>query len=119
MGAELLGKVLGIVGLGRIGKEVATRMQSFGMRVRRGHERGGGCRVRSVSAVQLFINIQIERWISASPSSSQTIGYDPITPPEVSATWGVEQMSLEQLWPQCDYITVHTPLLPSTVGEIT
>lgn len=40
MGAELLGKVLGIVGLGRIGKEVATRMQSFGMRVRRGHEPG-------------------------------------------------------------------------------
>uniref|UniRef100_A0A669FBM9 phosphoglycerate dehydrogenase n=1 Tax=Oreochromis niloticus TaxID=8128 RepID=A0A669FBM9_ORENI len=77
MGAELYGKVLGIVGLGRIGKEVASRMQSFGMK---------------------------------------TIGYDPITPPEVSATWGVEQMSLEQLWPQCDYITVHTPLLPSTVG---
>uniref|UniRef100_A0A3Q1IRP8 phosphoglycerate dehydrogenase n=1 Tax=Anabas testudineus TaxID=64144 RepID=A0A3Q1IRP8_ANATE len=77
MGAELYGKVLGIVGLGRIGKEVASRMQSFGMR---------------------------------------TIGYDPITPPEVSASWGVEQMQLEQLWPQCDYITVHTPLMPSTVG---
>ncbi|XP_071781414.1 D-3-phosphoglycerate dehydrogenase [Centroberyx gerrardi] len=77
MGAELYGKTLGIVGLGRIGKEVATRMQSFGMK---------------------------------------TIGYDPITPPEVSATWGVEQMSLEQLWPQCDYITVHTPLMPSTAG---
>ncbi|KAM4559054.1 D-3-phosphoglycerate dehydrogenase [Odontesthes bonariensis] len=77
MGAELYGKVLGIVGLGRIGKEVATRMQAFGMR---------------------------------------TIGYDPITPPEVTAGWGVEQMSLEQLWPQCDYITVHTPLMPSTVG---
>ncbi|KAL7385220.1 hypothetical protein ABVT39_017874 [Epinephelus coioides] len=77
MGAELYGKVLGIVGLGRIGKEVASRMQSFGMR---------------------------------------TIGYDPITPPEVAASWGVEPMSLEQLWPQCDYITVHTPLMPSTVG---
>uniref|UniRef100_A0A8C3AZE5 phosphoglycerate dehydrogenase n=1 Tax=Cyclopterus lumpus TaxID=8103 RepID=A0A8C3AZE5_CYCLU len=77
MGAELYGKVLGIVGLGRIGKEVASRMQSFGMR---------------------------------------TIGYDPITTPEVTAGWGVEQMSLEQLWPQCDYITVHTPLMPSTVG---
>ncbi|XP_044073634.1 D-3-phosphoglycerate dehydrogenase [Siniperca chuatsi] len=77
MGAELYGKVLGIVGLGRIGKEVASRMQSFGMK---------------------------------------TIGYDPITPPEVSSSWGVEQMSLEQLWPQCDYITVHTPLMPSTVG---
>lgn len=49
--------------------------------------------------------------------SCQTIGYDPITPPEVSASWGVEQMQLEQLWPQCDYITVHTPLMPSTVGE--
>lgn len=77
MGAELYGKVLGIVGLGRIGKEVASRMQSFGMR---------------------------------------TIGYDPITPPEVASSWGVEPMSLEQLWPQCDYITVHTPLMPSTVG---
>uniref|UniRef100_A0A1A8KHY9 D-3-phosphoglycerate dehydrogenase n=1 Tax=Nothobranchius kuhntae TaxID=321403 RepID=A0A1A8KHY9_NOTKU len=77
MGAELYGKVLGIVGLGRIGKEVATRMQSFGMK---------------------------------------TIGYDPITPPGVSASWGVEQMSLEQLWPQCDYITVHTPLMAATVG---
>lgn len=77
MGAELYGKVLGIVGLGRIGKEVASRMQSFGMK---------------------------------------TIGYDPITPPEVTAGWGVQQMSLEELWPQCDYITVHTPLMPSTVG---
>jgi phosphoglycerate dehydrogenase-like enzyme len=33
MGTELYGKILGIVGLGRIGKEVATRMQSFGMKV--------------------------------------------------------------------------------------
>ncbi|XP_041120341.1 D-3-phosphoglycerate dehydrogenase-like [Polyodon spathula] len=77
MGAELYGKTLGIVGLGRIGKEVAIRMQSFGMK---------------------------------------TVGYDPIIPPEVSATFGVEQMSLERLWPLCDYITVHTPLMPSTTG---
>lgn len=33
MGSELYGKTLGIVGLGRIGKEVALRMQSFGMKV--------------------------------------------------------------------------------------
>nr|XP_006636588.1 PREDICTED: D-3-phosphoglycerate dehydrogenase [Lepisosteus oculatus] len=77
MGSELYGKTLGIVGLGRIGKEVALRMQSFGMK---------------------------------------TVGYDPIIPPEVTATFGVEQMSLEQLWPLCDYITVHTPLMPSTTG---
>lgn len=34
MGSELYGKTLGIIGLGRIGKEVALRMQSFGMKVR-------------------------------------------------------------------------------------
>lgn len=33
MGSELYGKTLAIIGLGRIGKEVALRMQSFGMTV--------------------------------------------------------------------------------------
>uniref|UniRef100_F7FVB4 D-3-phosphoglycerate dehydrogenase n=1 Tax=Monodelphis domestica TaxID=13616 RepID=F7FVB4_MONDO len=77
MGTELYGKTLGILGLGRIGREVATRMQSFGMK---------------------------------------TVGYDPIIPPEVSASFGVQQLPLEQIWPICDFITVHTPLLPSTTG---
>ena len=39
MGVELEGKTLGIVGLGRIGKEVAIRMQSFGMKVRSKYKR--------------------------------------------------------------------------------
>ncbi len=33
MGCELNGKTLAILGLGRIGKEVAFRMQSYGMKV--------------------------------------------------------------------------------------
>ena len=33
MGEELNGKTLAILGLGRIGREVARRMQSFNMRV--------------------------------------------------------------------------------------
>ncbi|CAH6927897.1 D-3-phosphoglycerate dehydrogenase [Phodopus roborovskii] len=77
MGTELNGKTLGILGLGRIGREVATRMQSFGMK---------------------------------------TVGYDPIISPEVAASFGVQQLPLEEIWPLCDFITVHTPLLPSTTG---
>ncbi|XP_063552081.1 D-3-phosphoglycerate dehydrogenase isoform X2 [Gorilla gorilla gorilla] len=77
MGTELNGKTLGILGLGRIGREVATRMQSFGMK---------------------------------------TIGYDPIISPEISASFGVQQLPVEEIWPLCDFITVHTPLLPSTTG---
>nr|ALC78847.1 phosphoglycerate dehydrogenase-1 [Dermanyssus gallinae] len=79
MGTELNGKTLGIVGLGRIGREVAIRMQAFGM---------------------------------------TTIGYDPIIPAEQAAKFNVKAMSLDELWPQCDYITVHTPLLPETKNLI-
>ncbi|XP_067648777.1 D-3-phosphoglycerate dehydrogenase-like [Haliotis asinina] len=79
MGSELNGKTLGIIGLGRIGKEVAQRMQSFGMR---------------------------------------TIGYDPIIGGDVCSEWGVEWLPMEQIWPQVDYITVHTPLIPQTKNLI-
>lgn len=48
--------------------------------------------------------------------SDQTVGYDPIIAPEVSASFGVQQLPLEEIWPLCDFITVHTPLLPSTTG---
>ena len=37
MGNEVNGKTLAILGLGRIGKEVATRMQAFGMTVMSTH----------------------------------------------------------------------------------
>ncbi|EDL08925.1 mCG22888 [Mus musculus] len=77
MGTELNGKTLGILGLSRIGREVVTRIQSFGMK---------------------------------------TVGYDPIISPEVAASFGVQQLPLEEIWPLCDFITVHTPLLPSTTG---
>lgn len=33
MGSEINGKTIGILGLGRIGREVAYRMQAFGMKV--------------------------------------------------------------------------------------
>ena len=44
----------------------------------------------------------------------RVVGYDPITPPEVAAKNGIEFMQLEDMWPVCDFLTVHVPLLPST-----
>ncbi|XP_071451314.1 D-3-phosphoglycerate dehydrogenase [Hetaerina americana] len=74
-GTELQGKTLAVLGLGRIGREVAKRMQSFGMR---------------------------------------TIGFDPIVSREDAMGFGVEKMELAEIWPEADYITVHTPLIPQT-----
>ncbi|GFS43055.1 d-3-phosphoglycerate dehydrogenase, partial [Trichonephila inaurata madagascariensis] len=79
MANELDGKTLAIIGLGRIGREVAHRMQSFGMK---------------------------------------TIGFDPLVPAAESIKFGVESMSLEEIWPIADYITVHTPLIPQTRNMI-
>jgi len=79
MGCELLGKTLAIVGLGKIGREVALRMQSYGMK---------------------------------------TIGYDPLVSAEEAATFNVDYMVLEKLWPLADFITVHVPLIPPTKGMI-
>ncbi|GAB6026966.1 hypothetical protein CHUAL_013635 [Chamberlinius hualienensis] len=79
MGHELYGKTLAIVGLGRIGREVAHRMQSFGMK---------------------------------------TIGFDPLVSNEESATFDVEWLQLDDIWPRADYVTLHVPLIPQTKNMI-
>lgn len=79
MGTELYGKTLAVLGLGRIGREVASRMRAFGMRI---------------------------------------IGYDPMVKAEDAAQWNIEFMTLEQIWPLADYITVHVPLMPETKNLI-
>lgn len=77
MGTKLNGKTLGILGLGKIGREMAIQIQS---------------------------------------SWKKTVGYDPIKSPEVSASFSIQQLPLEEIWPFCDFITLHTPLLPSMTG---
>ncbi|MBI3085544.1 MAG: phosphoglycerate dehydrogenase, partial [candidate division NC10 bacterium] len=75
LSVELSGKILGIIGLGRIGGEVARRAKGFNMRV---------------------------------------LAYDPFISAEAAQALGVELVDLPELYPQADFITIHTPLTPET-----
>jgi D-3-phosphoglycerate dehydrogenase / 2-oxoglutarate reductase len=70
MGVELQGKTLGVVGLGRIGREVAKRALSFGMRV---------------------------------------VGFDPFVSAELAAELGVELGSIDKVFAEADFLTLHAP----------
>ena len=77
-GTELLGKKLGIIGLGAIGVKVANAATHLGMNV---------------------------------------YGYDPYI--SVDAAWNLSRNihhinDVEDIYRQCDYITIHVPLLDST-----
>ncbi len=77
-GCEIMGKKLGIIGLGAIGAMVANAASGLGMEV---------------------------------------YGYDPYI--SIDAAWNLSRTirhskSLEEIYTQCDYITIHVPLLDST-----
>ena len=81
-GPEILGKKLGVIGLGAIGVLVANAAVALGMEV---------------------------------------YGYDPYL--SVDAAWKLSRhiehaTTLEEIYAECDYITVHVPLLPSTKGML-
>ncbi|MDN5351254.1 MAG: D-3-phosphoglycerate dehydrogenase / 2-oxoglutarate reductase [Clostridiales bacterium] len=79
-GVELKGKTIGIVGLGRIGSMVATRMKSFEMHV---------------------------------------IAYDPYIRKDRFEKLGVDSYTdLHEMIKACDFLTVHTPKTPETLGII-
>lgn len=80
MGTQLAGKTLGIVGMGRIGREVASRALAFGM---------------------------------------QVIAFDPFLTEEQASALNVKLcQDFDEMLPQLDYLTVHTPLTPETKGLI-
>ena len=53
----------------------------------------------------------------ALPLHSQTIGFDPIISASEAAEFNTRWMTLDELWPLADYITVHTPLIPQTTSK--
>ena len=78
-GAELRGKTFGILGLGRIGLEVARRARSFGM---------------------------------------ELIGHDPFVSAAIAREAGIKLVSVEELFRDSDYLTLHVGLTPQTTGII-
>ena len=79
-GSQLAGKTLGVVGLGRIGQEVASRAKAFDMKV---------------------------------------LGFDPFLTKAKAETLGITKYeTVDELLPEIDYLTVHTPLTPETKGLI-
>jgi D-3-phosphoglycerate dehydrogenase len=79
MGRELLGKTLGVIGLGKIGMAVATRARALGMEV---------------------------------------VGYDPYVTEEAAALHGIKVLSLAEILPVADAITVHVPKTKDTTNLI-
>lgn len=44
----------------------------------------------------------------------RVVAFDPMLKPGLASELGVQKLSLEEIWPVADYITVHTPLIPQT-----
>lgn len=42
------------------------------------------------------------------------LGFDPFLTPEKALELGIESVALDELWPRCDYFTLHTPLTEET-----
>ena len=75
VGIELAGRTLGVIGLGKIGRGVATKARGLGMRI---------------------------------------VGFDPVTPTDVTAPLGIERVKLEDLWGEADFISLHVPMNDAT-----
>ncbi|MGH9156793.1 MAG: phosphoglycerate dehydrogenase [Acidimicrobiales bacterium] len=78
-GVELHGKVLGLLGLGRIGALVAQRALAFGMRL---------------------------------------VAYDPYVSADRARQMGVNLLDLEEVFATADFVTIHLPKTPETLGLI-
>jgi D-3-phosphoglycerate dehydrogenase len=79
VGGELHGKILGIIGFGRVGRLVALRAIAFGMTV---------------------------------------LAHDPYVKVEEATKLGVPLVSLDRVYSQADYLTLHAAITPQTTKMI-
>jgi D-3-phosphoglycerate dehydrogenase len=79
MGRELVGKTLGVIGLGKIGMAVASRARALDMEV---------------------------------------VGYDPFVTEDAAGLHGIRLLSVEEILPIADAITVHVPKTKDTTNLI-
>ncbi len=79
LGTELRGKMLGVIGLGNIGSEVAKRARAFEMKV---------------------------------------IGFDPFVSAERAKNMQIELATLERIYKEADFITLHVPLTAQTKNMV-
>jgi D-3-phosphoglycerate dehydrogenase len=79
VGTELLGKTLGVIGLGNIGRGVAAIGRALGMRIR---------------------------------------GFDPVFTPDNAKEMGIELVSLDTIYAESDYITLHASLTEGSKNMI-
>ncbi|MBU2703788.1 D-3-phosphoglycerate dehydrogenase [Sporomusaceae bacterium BoRhaA] len=78
-GSELGGKMLGIVGMGNIGGEVAKRAHAFGMKI---------------------------------------LAYDVYPRQDFVDLYDVHYTDLDELFRQADFVSLHAPAIPSTIGMV-
>lgn len=79
-GTEVAGKVIGIIGLGRIGLRLADLARAVG--------------------------------------AAKVIGFDPVTPKEKAAEHGVTMKSVEEIFAEADYVSLHVPKNESTANMV-
>ncbi|EWM20886.1 d-3-phosphoglycerate dehydrogenase [Nannochloropsis gaditana] len=48
----------------------------------------------------------------------KVVGFDPVLPAAAFKELGIQKCDLEKVWPQADFITLHTPLTPDTKNLI-
>lgn len=62
------------------------------------------------------IGQQVAKWGQAFDMT--VVGFDPVLPAASFKELGIKKCDLDKIWPQADFITLHTPLTPDTKNLI-